>query len=74
MGASIQYLPVKSGIDLDVGLRSDFISRLELPAEFTASDVPMLQGMLRAGYETGAIGEMIDAIKKHGTIKVWAEY
>lgn len=74
MGASIRWCPERQGKSLNVGLRSDFVAKLELPRVFDAGDIDYLRGMADCGFETEAITALIDGIRKFGPIKVWAVY
>ena len=82
MSASIYYQPVK-GKRLSMGGRSSFLSLLR---RVTLSDEPweldggwtlQLTGAAHATEDAehrAALVEIIEAIEKHGAIRVWAEY
>lgn len=77
MSASIGWNPVKpqKANWLNIGAGSNFADSMELPRTFDANDIAYLQGFKDAStHDKEAIQELIDAIYKHGTIKVFVEY
>lgn len=82
MSASIYYQPV-NGKRLSMGGQSSF---LELLRRLTSSQGPwelddywssQLTGAAKATKDKehrAALEELVDAIEKHGPIRVWAEY
>lgn len=81
VSANLYWSPIRKGKDLPVNAPSSFIAALgdamqsEGPWTLMVHDVPVLRG-LAAGltHEREAITAIIDAIEKHGEIRVWAEY
>ena len=81
MSANLYWSPVRKGKDLPVNASSSFIAAMERamgslsPWTVMESDAPVLRGLL-AGlqHEREAIEAILDAIDKHGEIKVWAEW
>ena len=76
MSASIYYKPVlDNGVYINIGLASDFATKMDLPRNFSDVDIQFLRGVATGneGFKNGC-DEIIDAIEKHGTITVFAEY
>ena len=82
MSASIKWEPAQShGVSLPVNAPSSFLSAMERfqncsgPWALASVDIAGLRG-LAAGlqHETEAIMSLIDAIERHGVVRVWAEY
>lgn len=82
MSASIYYQPVR-GKCLPMGGPSSFIDLLRRVTsshgdwELDGHWVAQLRGAAAATENTehrAALGEIIEAIEKHGTVRVWAEY
>ena len=74
MGVSLYWQAVK-GKSLDVALRSSFHDVLGCPCILTAENVQWLEG-LAAGNDDfrPACRELIEAIDKHETVRVWGEW
>lgn len=81
MSASIYYQAVK-GKNLSVGAKSSFLAAIErafggVPCVLSEHDVLKLQG-LAAAFDSedqrAAVQELIEAIEKHASVRVWAEY
>ncbi len=81
MSASLYWSPIRKGANLPVNAPSSFMAALgkamdqDGPWTLMVSDIPVLRG-LAAGLENerDAITAIMDALNKHGEIRVWAEY
>lgn len=82
MGASIYYQPV-NGTHLSMGAPSSFMDLLRRvtssqgPWELDGHWTSQLLGASKATEDEAhraALEEIIEAIEKHGTVRVWAEY
>ena len=81
MSANLYWSPVRKGKDIPVNAPSSFIEAMEAamgsgqPWTIMESDMPVLRG-LSAGlkHERDAINAILEAVEKHGQIKVWAEW
>ena len=75
MGASLYYRPLEDKTYADAGSSRlvDALTKVygEPPWRLDESEIKTLEGMEAAGVD---IGSLVDAIRKHGGIEVWAEY
>ena len=74
MSATVFWQAVKGKVLSDAGSSSIGIIERAFgsPAVLNSSHIPKLEGMEVAGMKVA--GELISAIYKHETIRVWAEY
>lgn len=79
MGATIYWEPrSKTPRSFDIGSRSNFVALMQKkfgasPWELTEEHIPWLEGVRDAG-NYGGENEIIDAIRAHERIRIWAEY
>ena len=84
MSASIVWLPVKPEKykSINAPAPSWFKETMEragfeLPCTLTSTDLPVLRGMAATNLRDDKPNphqEVVDAVEKHGAIKIWAEY
>lgn len=79
MSANIFWRTVKKGKDLEVGSPSSFIemfiNAFEIPATLTETDIPILNGMrIGSDYHKEPLERIINAIREHRAIEIYAEY
>lgn len=77
MGANIYWLPVKPGISLKISTPSKFIEIMEkafgkFPCDLGECDLEKLRGM--AVIEPEMFEQLISAVEKHKTIRLWADW
>lgn len=77
MGANIYWLPVEPGISLEISTPSTFIEIMEkvfgrFPCSLGMRDLEKLRGM--AAIEPEMFEQLLNAVEKHKTIKLWAEW
>ena len=79
MSANIYWRTVKKGKDLNIATPQNFMEMFKgafsIPAVLMEDDIDMLNGM-RIGSENykEPLAEIIEAIKKHGEVEIYAEY
>lgn len=79
MSANFYFEPVKPGRSLEVSAPSSFRGALEeafgeLPLVLSGNDAATLRGMKAAKCEPEAITQLMEAIDKYGSVRVWAVY